>query len=198
MRDPAVDAVLAAETLIEQIMRLAPELQSQLPADVGRAIEQMQHLYPEIWAQLDRARAHLGRELPAYDELRARQPAVLMGVSSIELKDRDPGATAAGAMLSAGVLGVWIAATVEAVGAKTATANKAGIVDAREAARVLREAMPHVKWTQLRAENERATAALGHSLAAGRSRQLMIGLALVAALIAVVFGISRLLSSSAE
>src|SRR5688500_4579700 len=211
-RDGAVDAVLTAETLIEQFVRLGPQLKSMLPVDVGRAVEQAQHLYPEIWAHLDRARKELGKtgveleqargiaSLAVYDELRARQPAALMGV---DINIREPNPMVEAALWTTAIMGVGVVAQVamEAtagfgtnVGAKQATANTSGIADAREAARILRDAMPGVDWKARRAENERAAAALGHSLNASRSRQLLIGMALVAALIAVVFGISKLLA----
>jgi hypothetical protein len=206
-RDGAVDAVLAAETLIEQFSRLGPALRSPARADQSAAIQQAQHLYPEIWAQLDAARAHLrssGVELATYDELRARQPAALMGVA-VNVKARDPMVEAA--LWTTAILGVpFLAqaaletAAIVHQGAtdKTATANRGGIQDARDAAGVLRKAMPHVQWQQLRLENERAAAALAHSLGASRARQLVIGFALVAALIAVVFGVYKLMGKPAD
>ena len=202
LRDGAVDAVLAAETLIEQFVRLGPALRSPAGADKSRAIQQAQHLYPEIWAQLDTARTQLrnpGIDLAAYDELRGRQPAALMGVD-VDVKGRDPIVEAA--LWTTAILGVGLLAQTaleaaavvhQGVSEKTAKANRSGINDARDAAEVLRKAMPAVPWQKLRIENERAAAALGHSLTASRTRQLAIGLVLVAALIAVGFGIYKLI-----
>lgn len=71
-RNPAVDSVLAAETLIEQLRRVAPAVNAPMPADVTTAIGQVQQIYPEIWTNLDRARSMVGKDVPEYDELRTR------------------------------------------------------------------------------------------------------------------------------
>ena len=179
----AVDAVLTAETLIEQFQRIAPQLSSPLPGQVSKAIAEAEHVYPEIWASLDRARAALGHELPAYDELRARQPAALMGVTKV--KTRDP-ATQLALYVAAGSL-------VASLGAKTGSENRAGILDAIEAVKLLRAELPDVEWKKLRADNARTAAAFSHALDAHRGRNLAIGFALVAALVLAVFGITKLI-----
>jgi hypothetical protein len=81
-RNAAVDALLSAETLIEEFIGVAPGLRAPLPADVTAAIGQLQHIYPEIWANLDRAHALLDAQVPGYAELRARQPKGSLGVTS--------------------------------------------------------------------------------------------------------------------
>jgi hypothetical protein len=104
-RDPAVDAVLTAETLYGQFTALLPRLTSTMPADVSVAMGEAQALYPELWAQLDRARSLLrerGIDVPAYDEARERQPAAMLGV---KVHTREKNAATEAASWAAFILG---------------------------------------------------------------------------------------------
>lgn len=187
-RNAAADALLAAETLIEQFRRVAPDLRSPMPADVTAAIGQLQHIYPGIWSHLDLARSLLGTEVGAYDALRARQPEALMGVTSI--KTADPIDQMAIFMLAG--------AAIASVDAKSASSNRAGIVDAQEALELLRSALPDVDWKSLRIENARATDDLGRATLGSRFRSLLVAAGVVAGIVAIVIVIAKLLSPPGE
>ena len=183
-RNQAADHVLAAETLTEQFLRVAPGLQSPMPADVTAAVGQLQHIYPEIWANLDRARNLVDADLAKYDALRARQPEALLGVTSI--KTADPIDQMAIFMLAG--------AAIASLDAKSASANRAGIVDAQEALALLRAALPTVDWKALRAENARSVNDLGRATLGSRFRSLLLAAVIIGAVIAIVFVIARVLS----
>ena len=205
-RDPAVDAILTAETLFEQFKELLPRLQSMLPADVSAAVGEAQALYPELWSALDRARDLLrtrGVDAPAlaeFDELRARQPAAMLGVD-VKLRARSGAVDVASTLtfLLGGLSGVALGTAIDAasaVGAKQGTANRSGLVDARRALELLRVALPDVPWATLRKQEARATADALEDLAVAKSRKFVIGLAVVALLGLAGFGVIQLLESS--
>jgi hypothetical protein len=186
-RNPAADSVLAAETLIEQLRRVAPALNSPMPADVAAAIGEVQHIYPEIWANLDRARSMISEDIPQYDDLRARQPAALMGATSINTADP---------VEQAAIFAV-AGAAVASIGAKSAVVNRAGILDAEAALEILRAAVPGVNWHALRLENTRAVDDLAWTTIGARSRRLaravgvVVGLVLIVVMIAIVLAPSK-------
>jgi hypothetical protein len=77
VRDPAADAVLTGESLIEQFRALIPRLGSTLGGDLGPAIGKAQHVYPEIWsnppARSRHRRTDLRRASSAAARLAARR-----------------------------------------------------------------------------------------------------------------------------
>lgn len=183
-RDPAVDAVLTAETLLAQFRALVPRLTSVTPADVSVAMGEAQSLYPEIWATLDRGRAVLrerGIDVPVFDEARARQPAAMLGVN-VHVRDRSSLEEAATmtSFLLGGVTGVVVGTAIDvagAFGAKQGEANRGGLHDAALAVQALRDAMPEVDWKAIRTHEARATASLLDDLARARQRKLVMGFA---------------------
>lgn len=195
-RDPAVDAILTAETLYAQFLALAPRLTSLLPADVSTAMGEARALYPELWAALDRGRAALrerGVDVPTYDEIRARQPAAMDGFQVHNNQRNELGnAETAAVMLFFGTAGL----TLHSLGAKEGEVNTSGLRDARAAIDALRSAMPEVDWPSLRQTEARATAAAADDFARSRRKKLVIGLAAVVALALTGFGLIKILESS--
>jgi hypothetical protein len=190
-RDPAVDAVLTAETLLEQFHTLLPKLTSLMPADVAEATGQAQHLYPEIWAQLDRARALVagrGVDTTAYDELRAQQPASMLGVDQVGIRDE---ATQIAVFLAAGTF-------VASLGAKRSVANRGGLAAAHQAIELLQATLPGVAWTAER--NAERSVMAGHLQELGRARatKLLIGVLALGVVGALGFGIVKLLEKPKE
>lgn len=133
---------------------------------------------------LDRARALVNTDTRKYDELRARQPEALLGVTSI--KTADPIDQMAIFMLAG--------AAIASVDAKSASANRAGIDDAREALEVLRAALPPVDWKALRLENARSVNDLGRATVGSRLRSLAIAGGVVVCIAIVVLVIAKLLA----
>lgn len=202
-RDPAVDAVLTAETILGQFRELLPRLTSMLPADVTEAVGEAQSLYPELWAALDRARSVLrDREVivSAYDDVRARQPAAMLGVN-VNLRERSPASDVATTVgfFTGGVGGLVLGAAIDAagsVGAKQGEANRGGLRDARVAIDALKAAMPDVEWVHVQRHEARQAAEVLEDLAVARNRKIAISLAVVAGLGLAGFGLVKLLQSS--
>ncbi|MFN0247107.1 MAG: hypothetical protein ACKV2T_09365 [Kofleriaceae bacterium] len=203
LRDPALDAVLTAETILGQFKQLLPRLTSMMPVDVSTAVGEAQSLYPELWSALDRARAVLrerGVDVPVYDEARARQPASMLGVD-VKLRDRSNVTEAAAtvAFLLGGVSGVVVGTAIDAVGsvgAKQGDANRSGLRDAKTALDALIAAMPTVEWAKVRRQEAHATADALEELSVAKSRKVALALAVVAVLGLVGFGLVKLLQSS--
>ena len=202
-RDPAVDAVLTAETILGQLVALLPRLQSMLPADVSEAVGEAQSLYPELWAALDRARGVLrtrGIEIVVYDEVCTRQPASMLAVD-VKLRERSDAAdvASAAAFLLGGVSGVVVGTAIDvidSIGAKQGQANRSGLADAHLALGALREAMPTVQWDKVRRQEAHATADALDELAVAKSRKVVLGLVVIAVLGLAGFGLIKLLQSS--
>jgi hypothetical protein len=205
LRDPAVDAVLTAETIFGQFKALLPRLQSLLPADVTEAVGEAQALYPELWSALDRARGVLrerGIDVPAYDEARVRQPASMLGVN-VKMRDRSEAGEVATtvAFLLGGVTGAVVAGAVDvasSLGAKEGQANRSGLADARTALAALHAAMPNVPWEKVRRQEAHATADALEDLAIAKSRKVVLGLVVVAVLGLAGFGLIKLIEGSRE
>lgn len=205
LRDPAVDAVLTAETIFDQFKALLPELQSMMAGDATEAIGQAQALYPELWSAMDRARATLrdrGVDMPDYDELRARQPASMLGVD-VNLRERSNATEMAStiAYLFGGVTGVVVSSALDvagSLGAKQGEANRSGLADARAALNALRKAMPDVQWAKLRSQEAHAAADALEDLAIAKGRKLVLSLVVLAVLGLIGFGIIKLMQGSRE
>ena len=204
-RDPGVDAVLTAETVLGQFQTLLPRLRSLSPADVSVAMGEAQSLYPELWANLDRARGHLrdrGVDVPGYDEARARQPADMLGVK-VQLRERNDAVTEAAhwaAFLAGGVVvGLAASAAIDmatSAGAKQGEANRTGLRDAQNAVTALKAAMPEVDWKQVKQQENRAAYAALADLNRARTRKLLFGLVGLAVAIAVAVGLVLVLQGS--
>lgn len=202
-RDAAVDAVLTAETILGQFKALLPRLTSMLPADVSEAVGEAQSLYPELWAATDRARATLrdrGVDVAAYDIVRERQPASMLGVD-IKLRGRSQAADVAAtvAFLTGGVSGVVLGGAIDvagSIGAKQGEANRSGLRDARAAIDALKAAMPEVAWQRVQHQEAVRAADAIDDLAIAKSRKVVISLVVVAALGLAGFGLIKLMQSS--
>jgi hypothetical protein len=202
-RDPAIDAVLTAETILGQFKQLLPRLTSMMPVDVSEAVGEAQSLYPELWAALDRGRAVLrerGVSVPAYDEARERQPASMLGVD-VKLRDRSNVTEAATtvAFLLGGVSGLVVGTAIDAVGsvgAKQGDANRSGLRDAKVALDSLIAAMPDVEWAKVRRQEAHAAADALEELSVAKNRKIAVWLAVVAVIGLAAFGLIKLLQSS--
>lgn len=195
-RDPAVDAILTAETLFAQFLALVPRLTSLLPADVSVAMGEARSLYPELWAALDRGRAALrdrGVDVPRYDELRGRQPAAMDGFQVHNDERAELGNAETTAVL---VFFGGLGATIHSLGAKQGEANASGLNDARAAIDALENAMPEVDWKAIRRTEAQATASAVDDFARSRRKKLVIGLVAVVALALTGFGLIKILESS--
>lgn len=205
LRDPAVDAVLTAETIFGQFKALLPRLQSMLPADVTEAVGEAQSLYPELWSALDRARGVLrdrGVSVPEYDDVRVRQPASMLGVN-VKMRERSDAAEVATtvAFLLGGVTGAVVGGAIDvanSVGAKQGEANRSGLSDARRALDALHQAMPQVQWEKVRRQEAHAAADALEDLAIAKNKKVVIGLAVVAVLGLAGFGLIKLMEGSRE
>lgn len=205
LRDPAVDAVLTAETIFGQFKALLPRLQSMLPANVTEAVGEAQSLYPELWAALDRARGVLrdrGVDVPAYDDVRVRQPPSMLGVN-VKLRDRSDAAEVAStvAFLLGGVTGVVVSGALDvasSMGAKQGQANRSGLSDAKTALDALHQAMPQVPWDKVRRQEAHAAADALEDLAIAKNKKVVIALAVVAVLGLAGFGLIKLMEGSRE
>ena len=203
-RDPAVDAVLTAETLFAQFIALAPRLTSLLPADVSTAMGEAQGLYPELWAALDRGREVLrdrGIESPAFDEARARQPSALLGFE-VNLEDRSHYAAAGtlAAFMFGGPVGVAAGSAIDIaglLGAKHGATNKSGLRDARTAIDALKAAMPEVDWATVQQRETRDAVTALDELARARHKKILVAIAGVAAAVLFAVGLVKILQSSA-
>lgn len=205
-RDPGVDAILTAETVLGQFRTLLPRLTSVLPADVSVAMGEAQSLYPELWANLDRARGHLrdrGVDVPVYDEARARQPAAMLGVD-VKLRERNNDAIEAAswaAYLAGGVVvGLVASAAIDvatSVGAKQGEANRGGLRDAQTAVSALKAAMPEVDWKQINKQEAYAAHAALTDLNRARTKKILVGLVGVAVAVAIAVGIVLVIQGSA-
>jgi hypothetical protein len=194
-RDPAVDAVFTAETLLDQLSALVPELKSLLAADVKLAAEQMQHLYPELWAQLDHARALLrarGVDVPDYDVVRAQQPAAMLGV---QRKDAD-GAFAI--EMAAFIAGGALFANIVTAATRSTEANRSGLAAADHALRALHDAMPQIAWARERAVASRQVNVNLRVLRAATRRKLLAGALGLVVASAFAFGLVKLLEKPKE
>ncbi len=204
-RDPAVDAVLTAETLLVQFKSLLPRLTSTMPADVSMAMGEAQSLYPELWASLDRGRSVLrdrGIDVPTYDDARARQPAHMLGVDvKLRARNDDVMEAASWAAYIAGgaIFGLATGAALNvatSVGAKQGEANRTGLRDAKTAINALQAAMPDVDWKQVRQRESREAAAALASMERARNKKLMFGVLGLAIAVAIGFGLVKIIQSS--
>lgn len=194
-RDPAVDAVFTAETLLDQLDALVPKLKSLLAADVKLAAEQMQHLYPELWAQLDRARALLrarGVDVPVYDVVRAQQPAAMIGV---QRKDADG---AFSIEMAAFIAGGALVANLVTAATRATEANRTGLAAANHALEALQHAMPQIAWARERAVASRQVDANLRVLRAASHRKLLAGVLGLVIASAFAFGLVKLLEKPKE
>ncbi len=199
-RDSAVDAILTAETLLVQFVSLVPRLSSALPADVSIALGEAQSLYPELWSNLDRAHLLLGErgiDVPTYDELRARQPATMLGVK-VHTRERSHAndAAAMGAFLLGGVVASAAVDVVGSIGAKRGEANNSGLRDSRAALDVLRNAMPDVDWKAVRGREAYEAQVALRGLSAGRTKKTLIGVVGLAVAISLGVGLVKVLQHS--
>ena len=195
-RDPAVDAILTAETLFVQFLGLVPRLKSLLPADVSIAMGEARNLYPELWAALDRGRTALrerGVDVPVYDETRRRQPAAMDGFQVHNNERNELGNVETTAVL---VFFGGLGATIHSLGAKQGEANTSGLKDARTALDALQNAMPDADWKSLRHTEARATELALDDFARARRKKLLVGIVAVVALALTGFGLIKILDSS--
>ncbi|MGE0545899.1 MAG: hypothetical protein AB7O24_09685 [Kofleriaceae bacterium] len=191
--DPAVAAILTAETLIDRFRELAPRLSALSPETVTAAIGEAQRIYPAIWAELDLARGQLrqrGIEVATYDELRARQPAALLGVTAVDTADKH---VEAAVFVMAGVVGAYVAS----IGAKTGHSNRAGIIDAVDAAAAFRDVLVDVPWNELHAQNVGVANNLRAANTRHRIRTAVIGVVLAAVAVGFVVLIAKAMNPPA-
>jgi hypothetical protein len=189
-RDPAIDALLVAETLIAQFDRVIAGLASTFDK-TELLIGEGQQVYPAIWAHLDEAHRELvkrGADVSRYDAIRARQPKALLGVEDIRIMAQTEQIALAAAV------GVVLAGIL----AKSASGNKPGRNDAVMALAVLRNAMPAVDWVRERAEGDRAAASLAGASVRRRWTRLAIAVGVAVVLAGgAVFAIKAMKSGTA-
>jgi hypothetical protein len=189
-RDPAIDALLVAETLIVQFDRVIADLATTFDK-VELLIGEGQRIYPAIWSNLDVAHQELvrrGADVARYDAIRARQPKALLGVEDIRVMAKTEQIALAAAV------GVGLAGIL----AKSASGNRPGRNDAVAALAVLRDAMPAVDWARERAEGDRAAASLAGASVRRRWTRLAIGAAVAAVVVGgALFAISASRSGTA-
>ena len=144
-------------------------------------IGEMNQIYPEIWRYMDEARAvfvHRGIDVGEYDAIRATEYPGKLGTESIEVENHiNPLGLIAGPMFEQ---------------TKTVVFNAAGHQKANAAVRVLKDSMPEVDWVGLDRAEQAEIAAAG-SLTASNWKQLGIQVAVVGALLGVVFVIYKVL-----
>lgn len=144
-------------------------------------IGEMNQIYPEIWRYLDEARGALvarGADVGDYDAIRATERPGKLGTESIEVTEHiNPMGLIAGPLFEQ---------------TKTVTFNAEGYQKAQVAVASLKATMPEVDWVGLDRAEQAEIAAAG-SLTAGNWKQLGIQIAVVGALLGVVFIIYKLL-----
>jgi hypothetical protein len=168
---PAVQAILTADTLIEHYVRAVDAVRSALGRDdveMSAQIGDANRTYPSIWEQLDRARELLaaeGRDLAAYDDVRAAAGQTALGIDTDRSEIRD------GYDL---FNGYYREQTL------TVHFNLRGVSLAHQASGVLKQTMSEVDWEAI----GRAQAAPVADLTSGSQRKWIIAGAL--ALVAVI------------
>ena len=159
-----------------------------LRTDTGESVDEMElkigemnQIYPEIWRYMDEARAELaqrGIDVADFDAIRATERAGKLGTESIEVEEHiNPLGLIAGPLF---------------VQTKTVAFNAEGYQKAHAAVHSLKSAMPDVDWVGLDRAEQAEIAAAG-SLTAGNWKQLGIQIAVVGALLGVVFVIYKVL-----
>jgi hypothetical protein len=121
---PIIRSIQIASTLNERVGRLAAPRTYESKEALSFDLAQLRQLYPEVWANLDHARAELGQrgiEVPSYDQLRASPAANAGGVLDVQLQPT---------------------ARVE----KSAAVNVEGVQKALQACDALRAAVPGMTW----------------------------------------------------
>lgn len=163
--DPAVQCLQVASTIAERFRTLASMGAASNGTDIAAAelrIGEANQIYPEIWQQLDRARALLvarGTDVANYDAFRAAEPQGAPGVTRVAAS----------------------AATSTHYAHKSGTFNMEGYARATGAITALKTAMPGVDWFGMDQQDAALVAAAG-PLGASKTG-LWIGLLVAAAAI---------------
>ncbi len=161
------------------LLRTDPDSVDALELKIGEA----QQIYPEIWRYLDEAHAALaarGIAVTDYDTIRALEPPGQQAVSRIDVS-------------AFSALGGLPIGDELYNGSKSATFHVEGHRLAAAAVRVLEAALPDVDWAGLD-HAERAEIAAAGSLTAGNWLQLGKTLGVLAAALAIVLVIYKVMS----
>jgi hypothetical protein len=177
MRPRHTDGVLAA--LAGSKSAIATLAGSDAAEDaLALRIGEAQQISPEVWRHLDDARAELvrrGVEVAGYDELRSLQTAALLATSNIDVQRK----------LDYYGLAFGQFRTIQA---KSVTWDTGNLTSAIAACELLKRALPDVDWAEIERAQAAQIASAG-SLRTRRVRSLLVGVAVVVAVLAVGVGI---------
>jgi hypothetical protein len=175
--DAIVQAIRIAVTLTEQLRQRMAGYDATID-EAQLRIGEAQALVPELWRNLDEARAGLtarGIDTSAFDAIRAAQPAAMLAAANPEIVER-PGAPMAGPDL---VSGVVPGAIHEVSGWDTSLAQRAA-----RACEALMTALPEVDWAALAARDKAIEAEARDALGVSRGGWIVLwGLLVVIALV---------------
>ena len=170
----AIRSIRVAATLNKRYGEIIKKQSYSQVEDLENAVGEAEQIYPEIWSQLDNARAALvqeGHAVPRYDHLRAQ-------------------------VYGAAITNVDVNESVQLLGGgvhKTVSLNHDGHHQAFAADEVLRSVLPDVDWVGMDRAEAAEIAAMGDIRPAAWKRALVAGIGFILlALCAVIYIWARL------